>query len=98
MRRIVLTTNFQRIADGRTDLGRAFHETMQGVLFTVSEYARRDLLQRPLKLNHERYVEEVQQGLHDKKKGGAGRVTVGGKKKKPTSKPKSTTPMLFDFE
>lgn len=49
------------------DLGHGFHETKQGVRFTISEAARREVLQRLLKLNHERYAEEVKQGLHDKK-------------------------------
>jgi len=31
-------------------------------------HARRDILARLLKLNHERYAEEVRQGLHEKKK------------------------------
>ena len=50
------------------DLGHGFHETKQGVRFTISEAARREVLGRLLKLNHERYATEVQQGLHDKKK------------------------------
>jgi len=45
-----------------------FHETKQGLRFTISEEARREVLQRLLKLNHERYAEEVAQGLHDKNK------------------------------
>ena len=52
------------------DLGHDFRETKQGVRFTISEPARREVLQRLLKLNHERYAEEVKQGLHDKKKPG----------------------------
>ena len=64
------------------DLGHGFHETKQGVRYTISEPARREVLARLLKLNHERYAEEVKQGLHEKKgKGGAGRVKGGGKKK-----------------
>ncbi len=35
---------------------------------TICETARREVLGRLLKLNHERYAEEVQQGLHDKKR------------------------------
>ena len=64
---------------GDLDLGHGFHETKQGIRFTISEAARREVLQRLLKLNHERYAEEVKQGLHKKGKGasGAGR----GKKK-----------------
>jgi hypothetical protein len=50
------------------DLGHDFHETKQGVRFTLSEPARREVLQRLLKLNHERYAEEVKRGLHEKKK------------------------------
>ena len=49
------------------DLGHGFHETKQGTRFTISESARREVLARLLKLNHERYAEEVAQGLHDKK-------------------------------
>jgi hypothetical protein len=52
------------------DLGHSFHETKLGLRFTISEAARREVLARLLKLNHERYAEEVAQGLHDKKKGG----------------------------
>jgi len=51
------------------ELGHGFHETKQGLRYTINEPARREVLQRLLKLNHERYEEEVRQGLHDKKKG-----------------------------
>ncbi len=51
------------------DLGHGFHETRQGTRFTISEPARREVLARLLKLNHERHAEEVAQGLHDKKRG-----------------------------
>ncbi len=50
------------------DLGHGFHETKQGMRFTISEEARREVLDRLLLLNHKRYAEEVEQGLHDKKK------------------------------
>ena len=50
------------------DLDHGFHETKQGLRFTISEPARREVLARLLKLNHERYAEEVAQGLHDQKK------------------------------
>jgi hypothetical protein len=59
------------------DLGHGFHTIKQGERFTISEGARRDVLQRLLSLNHERYAEEVKQGLHDKK----------GKKKPQRDKP-----------
>jgi len=50
------------------DLGHSFHETPQGVRFTISETARREVLARLLQLNHERYEEEVKAGLHEKDK------------------------------
>jgi hypothetical protein len=50
------------------DLGHGFHQTKQGLRYTISEAARRTVLDRLLVLNHERYAEEVRQGLHDKKK------------------------------
>jgi hypothetical protein len=50
------------------DLGHGFHKTKQGDRFTISETARREVLDRLLELNHQRYAEEVAQGLHDKKK------------------------------
>jgi hypothetical protein len=40
------------------ELGHGFHETAQGVRFTVSESARREVLSRLLRLNHERWEEE----------------------------------------
>ena len=55
------------------DLGHGFHETKQGVRFTISEAARREVLDRLLRLNHERYAEEVRQGLHEPKNAKAGR-------------------------
>jgi hypothetical protein len=59
------------------DLGHGFHQTKQGLRHAISELARREVLARLLKLNHERYAEEVRQGLHEKKKPKAAR----GKKK-----------------
>ena len=50
------------------DLGHGFHATKQGVRCTLSEAARREVLGRLLQLNHERYAEEVAQGLHEKGK------------------------------
>jgi hypothetical protein len=78
------------------DLGHGFHETKHGTRFTISEPARREVLQRLLKLNDERYAAEEKQGLHQKK-GGAGRV-VGGGKKKTTEKPVEFEASLFDDE
>ncbi len=47
------------------DLGHGFHVTKQGIHFTISEAARREVLDRLLALNQQRYAEEVAAGLHD---------------------------------
>ena len=81
------------------DLGHGFHETKQGLRFTISEPARREVLQRLLKLNHERYAEEVKQGLHGKK--GAKKTAAlerTATKKAPKKKGSETGPTLFDME
>ena len=75
------------------NLGHGFHQTKQGVRFTISEAARREVLQRLLKLNHEHYAEEVKQGLHDKK-GGAKKTASKNK----ASKIQETEPSLFDLK
>jgi hypothetical protein len=75
------------------ELDHGFQETKQGMRFTISEPARREVLQRLLKLNHERYAEEVKQGLHDKKKGSAKKATP---KKKATGKQTKDGATLFD--
>jgi hypothetical protein len=49
------------------DLGHGFQETKQGVRYTISDSARRTVLDKLLELNHQRYAEEVAAGLHDKK-------------------------------
>lgn len=59
-------------------LGHGFHETKQGLRFTISEASRREVLQRLLMLNHERYAEEVKQDRHSRKV----RASVGGKRGK----------------
>ena len=59
------------------DLDHDFHETKQGVRYTISGPARREVLARLLKLNHERYAEEVKRGLHETK---GPKVTKGKKK------------------
>jgi methylase of polypeptide subunit release factors len=50
------------------DLGHGFHDTKQGVRFTISEEARQEVLARVLALNHTRYEDEVRRGLHQKMK------------------------------
>jgi hypothetical protein len=60
------------------DLGHDFHDTPQGLRFTISEPARREVLGRLLELNHQRYEEEVKAGLHSKKQAKKGRKGTGG--------------------
>jgi hypothetical protein len=74
------------------DLGHDFHETKQGLRFTISEPARREVLARLLRLNHERYAEEVAQGLHEKPS------RAGRSKKAAGSTTSSETPSLFGPE
>jgi hypothetical protein len=49
------------------DFGHGFHQTKQGLRFTISEQARREVLGRLLALNHARHEEEERLGLHEKK-------------------------------
>lgn len=50
------------------ELDHEFHDTRQGVRYTVGPTVRQEILDRLLELNHERYAAEVAAGLHDKKK------------------------------
>lgn len=70
------------------DLGHGFHETKQGVRYTLSEPARRTVLDRLLQLNHQRYAEEVKAGLHE-------RGAKKGKTKKAQSTATSPQPDLI---
>jgi hypothetical protein len=65
------------------DLGHDFHDTKFGTRFTFAPVPRREVLDRLLELNHARYAEEVQMGLH--------------KKKKATRKAAPTGAMTMDF-
>jgi hypothetical protein len=73
------------------DLGHGFHETKQGIRFTLSEAARREVLDRLLALNHQRYAEEVAQGLHDKK----GKKDNGKGRKKKRLESEGTLPLVL---
>jgi hypothetical protein len=50
------------------DLGHGFHQTKYGVRYTFAPVPRQEILDRLLELNHERYAEEVRQGLHKTKR------------------------------
>ncbi len=47
-------------------LDHGFYDTKWGPRYTVGPVVRQEILDRLLELNHERYAEEVAQGLHDK--------------------------------
>lgn len=72
---------------GDLDLGHGFHATAQGVRFTLSEGARREVLDRLLALNHQRHAEEVQaqqrQGAGGKQRG-RGKKAAGAVKEQGT--------------
>ena len=57
-------------------LDHGFHETRQGVRYTIGPVVRQEILDRLLELNHERYAAEVKAGLHDKR--GRKRSAQGG--------------------
>ncbi|PZO35942.1 MAG: restriction endonuclease [Pseudanabaena frigida] len=55
-------TNYE-LGGEQFPLAHGFHQTKQGLRFTISETARRDILDRLLALNHQRYAEEVKAGV-----------------------------------
>jgi hypothetical protein len=60
-------------------LEHGFHETKQGLRYTISEEARREVLDRLLLLNHQRHEEEVKAGLFATK-GAKGKAAAKKKK------------------
>jgi len=56
-----------------------FHETKQGLRYTISEDARREVLDRLLLLNHQQHEEEVKAGLFATK-GAKGKASAKKKK------------------
>ncbi len=48
-------------------LEHSFHETKQGLRYTISDAVRREVLDRLLLLNHQRHEEEVNAGLFEQK-------------------------------
>jgi hypothetical protein len=61
------------------DLAHGFYETQQGMRFTISPQARADVLDKLLALNHYRYEQEVQQGLHSGRGRGASKKKIGNR-------------------
>ena len=57
---------------GDVDLDHSFHDTRQGIRYTIGPVARQEILDRLLELNHERYAAEIAAGLHDRQGQGGG--------------------------
>ncbi|HVB73697.1 MAG TPA: hypothetical protein VNE38_09100, partial [Ktedonobacteraceae bacterium] len=79
-------------------LEHGFHETKQGLRYTISEAARRAALDRLLLLNHERHEEEVRAGLFAKgTKGTRGAQGAKGAKNGPAkgARDEVRAPTLF---
>jgi len=70
---------------GDLSLEHAFHQTKQGLRYTISEAARVEVLDRLLELNHVRYAEEVKAGLHEEGSKGKAKLkpAIDTKKKSP---------------
>jgi hypothetical protein len=49
-----------------SSLDHGFHDTRQGIRYTIGSAVRQEILDRLLELNHARYAAEVKSGLHDK--------------------------------
>ncbi|MFB7209845.1 Eco57I restriction-modification methylase domain-containing protein [Streptomyces sp. NPDC056255] len=74
-------------AYGWTDLNlkHGFHETRQGLRFTIDPVAQTEILDRLLELNHARYKEEQEAGLHVP---GARKKAAPKRAPKPKAEPK----------
>lgn len=59
-------------------LNHGHHDTRQGIRYTVDAVAQREILDRLLLLNKERYEEEMAQGLHKPKKAPKGPKKLDG--------------------
>ncbi|MFG2018732.1 Eco57I restriction-modification methylase domain-containing protein [Actinomadura geliboluensis] len=58
-------------------LGHGHHDAGRDTRYTVPQVVQREIVDRLLELNHERYAAEVAAGLHDKKAKGAPKVAPG---------------------
>ncbi|MEU0960796.1 DNA methyltransferase [Micromonospora aurantiaca] len=59
-------------------LDHGFHKAGAYTRYTVGPAVQREMLDRLLELNHQRYAEEVAKGLHDKKSGRKAKTTTEG--------------------
>jgi hypothetical protein len=77
-------------AYGWTDLkcNHGFHTGQQGIRFMPSASTRQEILDRLLELNHQRYADEVAQGLHEKAKAKSKTGATRKTKKSPNTSPR----------
>jgi hypothetical protein len=61
---VVRAYGWSDLLDSGLDHG--FHDTRQGIRYTIGPMIRREILDRLLELNHARYAAEVKAGLHNK--------------------------------
>lgn len=59
-------------------LDHGFHKAGAYTRYTVGPAVQREILDRLLELNHQRYAEEKAKGLHDKKSGRKAKSTAEG--------------------
>ncbi|GHJ54486.1 hypothetical protein Nm8I071_37930 [Nonomuraea sp. TT08I-71] len=59
-------------------LDHGFHKSGAYTRYTIGPTVQREILDRLLELNHQRYAEEVAQGLHEKKSGRKAKTTAEG--------------------
>ncbi len=80
-------------------LDHGFHETKQGIRFTVSPAARQEILDRLLELNHQRHAEEVAAGFQGDSSGSGGKASIkvgkGSRSNKSKAAPHSSGGGLF---
>ncbi|MEV7383531.1 Eco57I restriction-modification methylase domain-containing protein [Streptomyces lydicus] len=74
-------------------LGHGFHDTRQGVRYTVGPLVRQEILDRLLEENQRRYAAEVAAGLHEKK--GAKKKATAAPVKRMPKPPVEEPPSLF---
>jgi methylase of polypeptide subunit release factors len=76
----------------------SFERSKKGVVYVIPQKTREEILERLLKLNHERHAEEVAAGLHEdgKAKGKSKAKSTGAKKPGRTQGKKSASKNLFE--
>ncbi len=80
------------------ELGHAFHDTKQGMRFTIHESARRTVLTRLLELNHARHAEEVAAESQDRESKTRAKAGKSKRGKKAITQSDNQTSFMDDEE